>query len=223
MNWPVIWVAAPAAGAQLGLHRRGGDHLAVEQDRDPLVAGRVRQARSHQRRATAGRPAPLKATETTHWPTPSCGLLGAGVLDAVAVEELRTDQDRLAVLVDGSAVAPAGALLAGLGGTAHDVEAELGGPPDHLGRLAGVLDAGQLDDDPRSPDAGQGRLGDPERVDPAAQHLERPVGGLARPPSTRSLSWVSSTIWVPPSRSRPSRGDRDRAAQQGEPDDHAGR
>ena len=47
-----------------------------------------------------------------------------------------------------------------------------------FGGLAGVLDAGQLDDDPALAGPGQGRLGDPERVDPAAQHLQRAVGGL---------------------------------------------
>ncbi len=59
------------------------------------------------------------------------------------------------------------------------MEAELGGLPDHLGGLAGVLDPRQLDDDAPLAGARQRRLGDAEGVDAAADHLERAVGGLA--------------------------------------------
>lgn len=50
--------------------------------------------------------------------------------------------------------------------------------PDDLGGLLGFLHVGEFDDDPPLAAAVQGRLGDPERVDAAPQHLERAVGGL---------------------------------------------
>ena len=53
-----------------------------------------------------------------------------------------------------------------------------GGAADDLGGLARVLQARQLDDDAPLAGAGERRLGDAERVDPAAQHLQRAVGGL---------------------------------------------
>jgi hypothetical protein len=87
----------------------------------------------------------------------------------------------------------------------HRVEGQLGGLADRLGRLGGVLHAGQLDDDPVGAGAGQRRLGDAERVDAPAEHLEaRSVASASA--SVVGLSWVSRTIEVPPRRSSPRRG-----------------
>jgi hypothetical protein len=58
------------------------------------------------------------------------------------------------------------------------VERQLCGAPDHLGGFPRVLQPGQLDDDPPVAGAGEAGLGHAERVDPAAQHLDRPVGRL---------------------------------------------
>jgi hypothetical protein len=59
------------------------------------------------------------------------------------------------------------------------VDRELGGAPDDLGRLAGVLKPRQLDDDPPFPGAGQAGFRDAEGINPSAQHLEGAVGRLA--------------------------------------------
>ena len=55
---------------------------------------------------------------------------------------------------------------------------QLRGPPDDLLGLGRVLDVGQLDEDPVLADPGERRLGDTERVDAAAEDLDRAVDGL---------------------------------------------
>jgi hypothetical protein len=59
------------------------------------------------------------------------------------------------------------------------VEGQLGGAADDLDGLPGIVDAGQLHDHPPLPRPLQGRLGHPELVDPAAQHLQGPGQGVA--------------------------------------------
>ena len=58
------------------------------------------------------------------------------------------------------------------------MEGQLRGAANGLGRLARVLHPRQLDDDPPVTGSGQRRLGDPEGVDPFAQHLHDPIRGL---------------------------------------------
>jgi len=100
--------------------------------------------------------------------------LGGGVLDAGAGETLRAEGERSALFVGERPVATAGPAA----GLLDRVETELSGLADDLGRLARVLDVGQFDDDPVFAGAGQGRFGDPERVDALAQHLHGAVGAL---------------------------------------------
>src|SRR5215218_10550505 len=66
-----------------------------------------------------------------------------------------------------------------LGLAEHRVEGELGSAPDDLDGLGGVIDPGQLHNDPPLPGALQGRLGHPQLVDPAAQHLQSPGHDVA--------------------------------------------
>jgi hypothetical protein len=58
------------------------------------------------------------------------------------------------------------------------MERKLGGATDHLDRLRGIVDAGQLDDHPAVAGALQRRLGHAELVDAAPQHLKRAVQGV---------------------------------------------
>ncbi len=177
VNCPVIWVADPAPEQSSGW--TAGEEITSLSSR---IAIRCPPAAFPQARRTSSRhsgpPWPLKATETTHVPTPSWGSSARGVLHPVAVQDQRAHQDRLPVLVLHRRGA-GGRGGAGLRRPADHVEPELGGPADHPGRLPGVLHAGQLDDDPTLAGAGQRGLGDAQGVDAAAEHLERAVGGLA--------------------------------------------
>jgi hypothetical protein len=56
---------------------------------------------------------------------------------------------------------------------------QLGRLADDLNGLLGVVDPRQLHDHPPLPRALQGRLGHPQLVDPAAQHLQSASHGVA--------------------------------------------
>ena len=210
----------PGAGAELGLDGGGGDHLAVEQDRDALAAGgvaagavdelpplrRARAVEGHRRRPTTRRRpgAARRGVAARRCRRGPGGPIRIGW--PASSRHLRRAGGRLALLRRG---------------TAHDVEAELCGPADHLGRLARVLHAGQLDDDPLLAGAGEGRLGDPERVDAAAQHLEGPVGRRAVRLHPRAVAGLQDDLRAALEIEPEPRGQGQRG-QQGQADDGEG-
>ena len=70
--------------------------------------------------------------------------------------------------------------------------------------------------------AGQGRLGDPERVDPAAEHLEGPVGGRAVGGDPLAVLGLQDDLGAA-LEVEPEAGGEGQGGEQGEPDHHEGR
>lgn len=66
-----------------------------------------------------------------------------------------------------------------VGEAVDGMEGQLGGPAQHLGGFPRVGDVGEFDEDTVLAGTCDGRLRDPQRVDPLAQDLDRAVGALA--------------------------------------------
>ena len=100
--------------------------------------------------------------------------LGYRILDAVAVQHGRTEQERLPILVIENQL-PVLWLRRWLCRPEYFVEAELRGLPDHLDCLTRILDIGKLDDDSAIASTGQRRLRDSKCVHSSTQNLQRPI------------------------------------------------
>jgi hypothetical protein len=125
--------------------------------------------------------------------------LGAGVADGLAGQGGRAEAQTPAALVAHHQAVLAGrALGVGFGQAEHRVEGQLGGAPDDLGGLLGIVDAGQLDDHPPVPRALQGRLGHAELVDPSAQHLQGAGQGVAVDPLVGAVGGLQDDLGAAP-------------------------
>ena len=160
----------PQATRRVDLRR--GDDLVVQHDRDPPRCGSPAGGRRPRRSAGPSRP-PLSRKSTVTEPAGAALLVdpGLGVVDALAGERGRAEAQRppssSACRLTRTALASASA------GAEDRVEGELRGAAEDFGGLGRVLHAGQFDDDPVVAGAGERGFGDAERVDTAAQHLQR--------------------------------------------------
>ena len=219
----------PTSQATLVVDLRRGDDLVVQHDRDPAL--RVARRGTGRLRRSAP-PTPCRRCRGSRWsrstaPAPGGSTSAAASFDPLAGQRGRADADRLAALVVDDATTACRRRLAALGvalglglglrsrwaragarasasatpSTGWNVSCAV--RPMTSAASRGSCRPGQLDDDAALAGAGEARLGDAERVDPTAQHLERAVGRLAVG-LDRGRVRVSRTIWVPPRRSRPS-------------------
>ena len=185
VNDPVIWVEPPAMPTSQGTDGSTcGDEMTWSSS--TIATRRVGSlGAAHAAAAVsccqAEPPLPLKSTVTDHLLEPLRVELGLGAVDAFAGESRRADPDGLAVLV-GQHLLTVGSRRCRRGRVSgrgrrrrpdDGVEAELRGAADDVGRLARVLQARQLDDDPAVAGPGEGRLGD--------ARARRPGGAAPRP------------------------------------------
>ena len=160
------------------LHLGRGDDLVVEDDRDAALVALGARGRGRELAELAG---PVAVELHDDHPVDAVGALrrlGAG--DVLALEGHRPELEEAALVdVGQDDVALGGGLGVGRGDRPDDrVHGQLRRTPDRLDRLARVLHVGQLDDDPVVAGAGERRLRDAQRVDPAAEHLDGAVGRL---------------------------------------------
>jgi hypothetical protein len=114
--------------------------------------------------------------------------LGAGVADRLPGQGGRAEPQEPATLVGQDQAVPAGRPFGvGFGEAEDRVEGQLGGAPDDLGGLPGVVDAGQLHDHPPVSRALQSRLGHAQLVDTPTQHLQSAGQGVPVDPPIRTL------------------------------------
>src|SRR5690606_1269476 len=160
-----------------GVDLRRGDDLVVEDDGDAALGVALRVARG-----LPGQVGPVLVVLEVHGDEPARGVLlveaRLGVLDVLTGHLRGREPQTLTVLVGQDALALVVRLRLDLAGlrAEHRVHGQLGRLAQDVGRLARVLQTRQLDDDPVLAGADDGRFGDAERVDPAAQDLERAVG-----------------------------------------------
>ena len=172
----------PAADTDVAGHARvdlrRGDHFFVQHDRGP--SGRIARLGTRRLRGHLGPGALALAVEVDgDEPATSALWIGrpGGVGDSFAGERGGSEAEQLPALVLEDPLALLG-LLAGLGDAEYRMERELRGPADHAFGLARVLQTGQFDDDPPVTRLREARLGDTQRVYPAAEDLDGPAGRL---------------------------------------------
>ena len=179
--------------------------------RPPAVFSQARLTSSRH----SGAPVPLNATETTHEPSPSDGRSASASLTpfpSSTAGPTRTGCPSSS----GTSVVPVGGGVPGCDGPCTTWKLSCAVRPITSVASRGSCSPGSSMRILRSPT--RARVGS---VTPSASMRPRSTSRArfvdSRSAFTRALSLVSRTIWVPPLRSRPNRGEMDRAASSARP------
>ena len=214
VNCPVIWVALPApehssgctAGEEIALRSR---RMAIRWLPSGVVQARLTRSRH------CGAPERLKVTDTTQDPTPPSG--SSARASWTPLPSRTRGPIRMGKPSSSSTcVAPPDLRESGCPGPCTTWNPSCAVRPITRAASLGSCTPGSSMMMRRSP--ARARVGS---ATPRASTRPRRTSSARsvdpRSAVTRSLSCVSRTIWVPPSRSRPSRGDREKAASRASP------